>query len=768
MRRVFAPLKHLDERLRHALLAIGLAALGLLMSLFDPIDQLVWIIHSRFVSEQASGQIVLASSDVDFTDPNRPELRVSLARDLEGLREAGAKRIFIDAIFDPSADPAADAQLNATLRGLGDRVFLARRSYTDYDNARTTLASSPIVASGVPEVITEFEARYLGIDWDMPTVLATKNGIYPSLPAAIANIHTTRPSTFAVDYTFKISSIPVVSIVDHSRTSWAPVRGNDVVISLARRSGALLAVTPRTADVPHAIVQIIAAETLLAGYGRELPSTLAWLAAASLLLAILAIASRWGSRVRRAGYILLVGLAFTALVASYMLHVRISPSSAFVIIAAYALSRLRLHWQRRFALTDQASGLPTFRAFERYLQDNRVSNPIVAAKVHGAAQMLKALPSESFSEYTQKLVERLRVSDKGPLIYSADGRYLAWEAQGSDIEQIRGHLEGLRAVCASPLLVGGNELDVAITFGVSHAPDRTAAARIAAAIATVERTSEAASPIEFEHSTSEDDDLWDLSLQSRIDAALANDEITMVYQPKMTIDRASIIGMEGLVRWYDPARGEIPPSQFIEQCETAGRMAHLTRFTLDRAMRDTALLAAHGLDIPVSVNISATLLRDERVVIMVEDALRRMRFPAEKLVLEVTETASIADLERAKSVLLSLKQLGVKLSLDDFGVGAANIEVLARLPFDEVKIDRMFIRNIGSKKGRAIVESLVTMGLASDIAVVAEGVETSEDLAALAELNCSIVQGYGVHLPCRIERLMAAHGLAMKSIPNMV
>lgn len=768
MRRVFAPLKHLDERLRHALLAIALAGVGLLMSLFDPIDQLAWMAHSRFFSSQASGQIVLASSDVDFTDPNRPELRIALARDLERLRDAGAKRIFIDAIFNPSADPAADTALNATLRGLGNRVFLARRSYADYDHARTTRSSTPLVASGVNEVITEFEARYLGIDWDMPTALITEQGVYTSLPAAIANAGNPKPSIFPVDYTFKISSIPAVSIIDASEPSLAIVRNKDVVISLTPLSGSLLTITPRTTDVPHAIVQIVAAETLLAGYDREVSVIFGWLAASCLLLGFLAVASRWGVKVRRAGYFLLVASTLGTLLASYLLHVRVSPSPAFVVIGIYAFSRLRLHWQRRVALTDEASGLPTFRAFERYLQDNKVTNPIIAAKVHGAAQMLKALPPESFSEYTQKLVERLRVSDKGPLIYSAEGRHLAWEAQGSDIEQIRGHLEGLRAVCASPLLVGGNELDVAITFGVSHAPERTPAARIAAAIATVERTSEAASPIEFEQSTSEDDDLWDLSLQSKIDAALANDEITMVYQPKMTIDRAAIVGIEGLVRWYDPARGEIPPSQFIEQCETAGRMTHLTRFTLDRAMRDTALLASQGLDIPVSVNISATLLRDERVVIMVEDALRRMRFPAAKLVLEVTETASIADLERAKGVLLSLKQLGVKLSLDDFGVGAANIEVLSRLPFDEIKIDRMFIRNIGSKKGRAIVQSLVLVGLASDMVVVAEGVETSEELAELAALGCTIIQGYGVHLPCRIERLMAERGFAMKAVHNMV
>lgn len=770
MSRVFAPLKHLDERLRHALWAIGLAALGLLMSLFDPIDQQSWMAQTRLVSEDASGQIVLAASDVDFTDPNRPELRTQLARELERLDAAGARRIFIDAIFQPSADPAADRQLNATLHKLGDRVFLAKRSYMNYDRQRTFRQSAPVVAQGVPQVATEYEARYLGIDWDMPFALRDGEKMLPSLPAALAGRDGSADDSFPIDYSFKITSIPVISLfaMDGSNPPGQVARGRDIVISLSPRAGALVTATPRNTDVPHAIVQIIAAETLAAGYDRSVLSLFGFAIAALGLSIAIFVGRKYGPTARGRAYftVAIVGLALV--VSSYLTHIRVYPSPAIAIFGLFALARLRIHWQRRYALVDQATGLPTFRAFERTLQEAGAANPLVAARVHGASHLMKALSAEDFAEFTNRLVDRLRVSDTGPTIYSSDGRYLAWEAQESEIEQISAHLEGLRAVCASPIIVGQTELDVAITFGVSHAPDRSASARIAAAVATVERTSASSAPIEFDQDGADQDDLWDLSLQSRIDAALANDEINLVYQPKMTIDRTAIVGIEGLVRWYDPERGEIPPSHFIEQCEVAGRITHLTRFTLDRAMRDATLLAARGLMIPVSVNISATLLRDERVVIMVADAIQRMRFPPELLCLEVTETARIADLDRAHGVLVSLKGLGVKLSLDDFGVGAANIEVLASLPFDEIKIDRSFVAQMHTLKGRAIVDSMIRLGALAGIVVVAEGVESDETLAQLALMSCPVVQGYGVYLPSKIERLMAEHGLAMKSVSNMV
>lgn len=770
MSRVFAPLKHLDERLRHALWAIGLAALGLLMSLFDPIDQQSWMAQTRLVSEDASGQIVLAASDVDFTDPNRPELRTQLARELERLDAAGARRIFIDAIFQPSADPAADRQLNATLHKLGDRVFLAKRSYMNYDRQRTFRQSAPVVAQGVPQVATEYEARYLGIDWDMPFALRDGEKMLPSLPAALAERSAIEDSAFIVDYSFRISSIPVISIlkIDNATVNRSDVAGRDVVIALQPMAGVLLTSTPRTADVPHSIIQIVAAETLLAGFEDEFPALGGFVICCALLVASILIGKKFGNSARRTAYATVVTIMVASIVATYFIHVRTYPSPILATLTLYAAARLRIHWQRRYALVDQATGLPTFRAFERTLQEAGAANPLVAARVHGASHLMKALSAEDFAEFTNRLVDRLRVSDTGPTIYSSDGRYLAWEAQESEIEQISAHLEGLRAVCASPIIVGQTELDVAITFGVSHAPDRSASARIAAAVATVERTSASSAPIEFDQDGADQDDLWDLSLQSRIDAALANDEINLVYQPKMTIDRTAIVGIEGLVRWYDPERGEIPPSHFIEQCEVAGRITHLTRFTLDRAMRDATLLAARGLMIPVSVNISATLLRDERVVIMVADAIQRMRFPPELLCLEVTETARIADLDRAHGVLVSLKGLGVKLSLDDFGVGAANIEVLASLPFDEIKIDRSFVAQMHTLKGRAIVDSMIRLGALAGIVVVAEGVESDETLAQLALMSCPVVQGYGVYLPSKIERLMAEHGLAMKSVSNMV
>ena len=170
-----------------------------------------------------------------------------------------------------------------------------------------------------------------------------------------------------------------------------------------------------------------------------------------------------------------------------------------------------------------------------------------------------------------------------------------------------------------------------------------------------------------------------------------------------------------------------------------------------------------GRSITMSVNISATLLSDMKIVGMVRNVLQATGFDPRFLVLEVTETSRIGNLGTAEMVLNELKALGTRISMDDFGVGETNFETFFELPFDEVKIDRLFVANIAkSAKAKAIVTSIVQMGRDARIGVVAEGAEDAETLKILTEIGCTHVQGYFLARPMGLDNLLNFKGFGKR------
>jgi EAL domain-containing protein (putative c-di-GMP-specific phosphodiesterase class I) len=373
---------------------------------------------------------------------------------------------------------------------------------------------------------------------------------------------------------------------------------------------------------------------------------------------------------------------------------------------------------------------------------------VVVAKVHRFDEVLSSLPAKHHGEYVRQVADRLRIADEDLVIYSNGGRYLAWMQQADDEEQLRAHLSGLRAVLAHPLDVSGTAVDVGITFGADATAEDDASRKIAAAASAAERTTEAHNPVLLARESSEADRLWNVSLQAKIDQALGSGEIYVVYQPQFDLRTGTMFGAEALVRWDDCERGPISPAYFIEQCEQVGRMDALTKKVFQEAIGSVASSPLAEMDFQLSINVSAILLHDLRVVDMLAEVLSSCPFPASRLTLEITETSRISDYDNARVVMDQLRALGVRLSIDDFGVGATSMETLLLLPFDELKIDRMFVSRVrDSAKARSIVESLVRLGADLGITTIAEGVEDAETLSTLKEVRCDAAQGYFLGRP---------------------
>jgi diguanylate cyclase (GGDEF)-like protein len=234
-----------------------------------------------------------------------------------------------------------------------------------------------------------------------------------------------------------------------------------------------------------------------------------------------------------------------------------------------------------------------------------------------------------------------------------------------------------------------------------------------------------------------------LGLLAELRQAIERDELVLHYQPKVSLCSGDLTGVEALVRWQHPVRGLLGPDEFVPFAERTGAVADLTRWVVDHALAE-----CRRLDLPVAVNLAAANIVDVTLPAAIGAALERHGVPAERLVCEISEHTVMADPVRASDVLDGLRALGVGLSLDDFGTGHSSLAYLKRLPLDEVKIDRSFVAGMTEDENDAvIVRSTIDLARNLGLRVVAEGVETAEIMAALAELRCDIAQGYFISRP---------------------
>jgi len=237
-----------------------------------------------------------------------------------------------------------------------------------------------------------------------------------------------------------------------------------------------------------------------------------------------------------------------------------------------------------------------------------------------------------------------------------------------------------------------------------------------------------------------------LRLEASLRRALERREFELCYQPLVSLESGRPAGFEALLRWRHPERGLLPPAEFLAEADACGVMVPVGRWVLAEACRQVAAWEAmHPEAAPatVAVNLSARQLRHPGIVADVEDALAAAGLPGGRLHLEITEGAVMENGRGAVETLCRLKALGVRLSIDDFGVGYSSLSYLHRFPVDVLKVDRSFIAGLGRVGACGdIVRAIVGMAHGLGLDVVAEGVETAEHLAQVRALDCDYAQGY--------------------------
>jgi diguanylate cyclase (GGDEF)-like protein/PAS domain S-box-containing protein len=239
------------------------------------------------------------------------------------------------------------------------------------------------------------------------------------------------------------------------------------------------------------------------------------------------------------------------------------------------------------------------------------------------------------------------------------------------------------------------------------------------------------------------------ALQHDLRSAASRGELTMFYQPQASID-GEVTGFEALVRWTHPTRGMVSPGEFIPLAEESGLIIPLGEWILQETCREAA---SWPMPLRIAVNFSPAQFRHGDLPALVHSVLFETGLAADRLEIEITEGVLIGDFSHALSILRRLKSLGVRIAMDDFGTGYSSLSYLQSFPFDKIKIDQTFVANLDRNlQSAAIIRAIIGLGRGLDLPVVAEGVETKEQLAFLEQEECTEVQGYLIGRPSPIDR----------------
>lgn len=333
------------------------------------------------------------------------------------------------------------------------------------------------------------------------------------------------------------------------------------------------------------------------------------------------------------------------------------------------------------------------------------------------------------------------------------------------LSDVRGGLEASQVArrittkLSSPTVVHAHEVFIGVSIGIALYPDhahdyQSMYQRADLALYRAKSGGRGNFQLYAEH-LAEDFDRR-TSLESAMRTAIDQDEFYLEYQPRVDLHSGNLIGMEALLRWRSERFGQIAPDEFIPIAEESGQILTLGRWVLATALREFwQIQALMPESVRLSINLSPRQIQSTALSMDIQQALKTYQVPGHRLDLEITETFIVSDFGQCEAFMQELSAYGIRFSLDDFGTGYSNLLSLRQLPLSALKIDKSFIRNITTDSNhRTIVEAIIQMGHSLDMEVVAEGVETEDQKAALIAMGCSEAQGYLFSRPISITKLV--------------
>jgi diguanylate cyclase len=455
-------------------------------------------------------------------------------------------------------------------------------------------------------------------------------------------------------------------------------------------------------------------------------------------------------------------------------------AALYLLLAGVSMSatrRLRGQLSRNayLAENDALTGLPNRTRFHRW-----VGEAVHAAERGGPSIAVAVIDLDRFKEVNDTLGH-----GNGDALLCALSRRLQDAMRPGDVvarlggdefglvltdlldpDEVVSRLEELRQLIQHEVEVSGLPLTVEASIGFAMSPADGSDVDLLLQHADVAMYVAKADPtgVARYDANHDDYDPGKLALLAELRRAIAGDELVLHYQPKAAVPSGQIVAVEALVRWNHPERGLLYPDEFIPIAEQTGIIDSLTRWVLDTALDQLTRWGDDATHLSVAVNISARCISRGDFADTVFAARAASGVSADRLLLEITETALVADPERAGLNLRRLAATGIRISLDDFGIGQTSLGYLSTLPLHEVKIDKSFVMDMFTDRSHAaIVRSVIDLAHNLGFEVVAEGVETEQILGELALLGCDIAQGYLLAKPmpaAAVPGWLADHSVA--------
>ncbi|MEM9404042.1 MAG: EAL domain-containing protein [Pseudomonadota bacterium] len=417
------------------------------------------------------------------------------------------------------------------------------------------------------------------------------------------------------------------------------------------------------------------------------------------------------------------------------------------------------------ALHDRVTDLPNRYRTAQHLTacidraaENKSDVAVLSIKLTGMARIASTLGHKASDALVRLAAKQLREN------LSADdflGHFGANEfcliVVGQSAESAHRYVESIEAILASGIHLDEVDVELRAAVGISAFPLHGKEADELLRFASVARTDaeEGKEPVRVYETGREDVFLRRLRVVNDLKNAIDQGEVSVWFQPKLQLPEGTVHGTEALVRWHHPELGFLPPDEFIPAAEQAGTLMHLTRYVLAKAIKQVRVLADAGYKLQASVNLSVKDLMDEYLPYHVMQLLADYGVAPENLTLEVTESSIMEDVARSVLVLDCLRDIGVRISMDDFGTGHSSLGQLRNLPLHELKIDRCFVQSLSEDaRNEPIVRTTIELARDLGLEVVAEGVEDENTIRRLAELGCHQAQGYFIGKPMPFPDLM--------------
>lgn len=735
-----------------AILGLGLTVGGALAvsGFSDRIERLLDPVRVAASIRPPSGRVVVIEMDAASVGAIRrwPWPREHYAAVIDRLRTAGAGSITFDVDFSSASTGSGDDAMAAALaRGDGNvalPTFAQRARSGEYRSIDSL--PLPLFRPHVTLTSVSMQPDTDGVVRRAPFGTITAGVPRPSLSSYMARRSGKADTFFPIDFGINPTSLPRVSFiaVEHGQFDPALIRGRDVLIGATAIEMGDRYATPHWGVLPGVTIQALAAETLIRHVPMSGRSTVPMLLAT--LFGVLILMVRRPLLTFAAAGAAPPTLFLLALWARAQWGIVYPLAPAFVTLGIIVLGRVASHLSERFdrqRCIDEDSGLPNQRAFVRDCGDHPAV-PVVVALVSNFDAVVTLMGERAGHDMIQRLAERLRVS-AGGTVYRLSDRLLALEF-GVSLDDLSGHIAGLKALLTQPVEILGRRTDAAVHLGMADgegtASDRLVNAARAASEAMVAGT--------FWHHSAIDIDAMErrLVLMGELDQAMSNGEIEVHYQPKLALATNQITSVEALVRWRHPSRGMVGPDAFIPLAEQSDRIGPLTLFIIERVIADVGHWRRQGLDLTAAINISATLIAFPTFADAATAMIAKRDIPPECLIFEVTESATLQNPERAAATLSSFRDQGVGISMDDYGTGQSTLSYLRQLPLSELKIDRSFVQHAHVNRADGLmVRSTIDLAHDLGLKVVAEGIEDEGCLVFLQEAGCDMAQGYLISRP---------------------